>query len=60
MNDPNNQEPNNEQVWLENTLAAAALADLPLTDAQAEAAKGGDGNTTTAGQFPWQVSLRSA
>lgn len=60
MNERNNQEPNDQQAWLENALAAESLADLPLTDAQAEAAKGGDGSTTTAGQFPWQVSLRTA
>ncbi len=60
MNQQNNQEPNNQQAGIENSVRVESLADLPLTDAQAEAAKGGDGNTASAGQFPWQASLRTA
>jgi hypothetical protein len=47
------------QLNEQNKALTEELADLLLTDAQAEATKGGDSSTATAGQFPWQVSLRT-
>lgn len=51
MNEPDKQVTTNQSPLLE---------DLTCQQDQAEAVKGGDGNTPTAGQFPWQVSLRTA
>ena len=56
MNEPDNQEPNNQQSMIENSVEAESLADLPLTAAQADATKAGEG-TRPVGQFPWQVSV---
>lgn len=39
--------------------ATSQLADLPVTNEQAQQAKGGGGSIATAGEFPWQVSLRT-
>jgi len=50
----------NETVAEDDLAGREALADLPLTSAQAEETKAGSGTNTSVGQFPWQVSLRSS
>lgn len=60
MNEPNNPTADQQPLLVEKLTATESLADLPLTDAHAEAAKGGGGSAATAGQFPYQVSLRTA
>lgn len=55
MNEQDFQEPDNQQSMIEN---AKLLADLPLTDAQAEAAKGGEGTNANIQNHPHQLSLR--
>lgn len=49
----------NETVADDDKNGMEALADLPLTIAQAEETKAGEGTSTNAGQFPWQLSLRN-
>lgn len=46
----------NETVAEDDVTETEALADLPLTAAQADATKAGEG-TRPVGQFPWQVSV---
>ncbi|NOT62525.1 MAG: hypothetical protein HOP19_20155 [Acidobacteria bacterium] len=68
MNQPDQFEINPSPNHLANRLAdpsgsrenMESLADLPLTDAQAEAAKAGiaGGTSASSGEIPWQVSLR--
>lgn len=55
MNEQDYQEPAKQQSVIEN---AESLADLPLTDTQAEAAKGGGGSNANIQNHPHQLSLR--
>jgi len=55
MNEQGYQEAGKQQPMIEN---AESLADLPLTGAQAEAAKGGEGSNANIQNHPHQLSLR--
>ncbi len=66
MNQPDQFEINHPSNHLANRLAGQSgsnenvesLADLPLTGAQAEAAKGGEGSNANIQNHPHQLSLR--
>lgn len=55
MNEQDYQETDKQQSMIEN---AEPLTDLPLKDAQAAAAKGGEGTNANIQNHPHQLSLR--
>lgn len=60
MNQQDNQGANQSQPLLANSMETESLADLALTNAQAEATKAGiiGGTPASGGQIPWQVSFQ--